>query len=323
MRPYVGTRDQIDAHMHVLEKLDAAARRIEGILEKNEEIEDPIAQAYECGLFQCIPFLRIIPDGDCDALTLDDDIVHPIRLDHRNPEQLLWELAQCFRLPPHPSEYHPWHEAVAARYEKERRQAMSGTVIETDGFTAWVLAMEGMRGSAPHPSVIEQVRTEIAACITERRMPEGDALAYMRKGHARHTTGNDSMISASVHWDHSHDRRYSAIAKIDVSSMQGYDGIRTRADARFSSQCSLTFSVLKLSLPGIPDATVLSLPGKSLDTIINDPRLHGWNITVRGVMRHERGSIKNQNGIPIKETVQVDLDTDRGDDHTRLCFMVP
>jgi hypothetical protein len=325
MRPYVGTRDQIDAHMHALERLDAAARRIERILQKNEEIDDPIAKAYECGLFQCIPFLRIVPDGgDCDALTLDDDIVHPVRLDYRNPEQFLWELAQCFRLPPHPGEYHPWHEAVAARFEKERRQAMTGTVVEADGFTAWVLAMEGMRGADTDASLVERVKTEIAASITERRMPEGDALTCILKGHARHTTGKDPMIATSVHWDHSHDRRYSAIAKIDLSSMRAYDSVRIRADSRFSSQSTLTHSVLKLSLSGIPDATVLSLPGKPLDAIINDPRLHGWNVTVRGVMRHERNILTNNNGIPTgKETVQVDLDTDRGDDHTRLCFIVP
>ena len=316
MRPAVGTRDQIRAHMHVLEKLDAAARRLEKIIKSDQTIEDPIEAAYDSGALSVFPFFRFGTEMGHDVLKFDDDIAHPIQLDADKPIESLWEMSQCLRLPGPGETYHFWHEAVAVRIEKALRDAQASTVIEADGLTCWVFALEGMKGKGHTDEMRKAVRSEIETALSERRSPEGDALSFILKGHAQHCDPGSSMVGKTLHWEYE-DGHYSAIAKIDVKSIRAYEGIRISSSFRFSSRCSLEGSVLKLRIPAIPEATALSLAGKPIEQAINDPRLHGWNLHVTGLMRNNRQSDGN------KEISDIHLDTNRGEEETRLHFVVP
>ena len=315
MRPAVGTRDQIVAHMHVLSALDRKARRLQKYVETTDTIEDPMDALYENGLLSVMPFFKLVQDQEHEALSLDDDIVHPIRIDHEKPHQSLWEISQCFRLPEASGEYHAWHDAIAARYEKEARLRHHQEIIETDGFTCWVLAPEGMKGHGETQQTMARVKREISDALAERRMPEGKALESIRKGHSRLAEPGSNAVAGTAHWEYGDGEGYSAIAKTEISSMRSYEGLRITSSCRFNARCSLEGSVLKLSIPAIPEATVLSLPGKTLEQVVNDPRLHGWGISTLGLMRNQRAT--DQKGNEISD---ISLDTNRGDGSSRLCF---
>ncbi|WP_298842073.1 hypothetical protein [uncultured Salinicola sp.] len=315
MRPSVGTRDQIVARMDVLTDLDRKARALQRYVEKHEDIEDPFEVLHQNGILAVVPFFTMDIENGHNVLKLDDDIVHPLRIDYERPRESLWEISQCFRLPGVDEGYHPWHDGIAARYEKELRRCVCGEIIETDGFTAWVLALEGMKGKGEDMSTADAVRDEIAAALAERRMPAGSALTFIRKGHERLSEPGQDMISGTAHWEYDDKQTYSAIAKTEIGSSRCYEGIRITSNCRFNSRYSIEGSVLKLNIPAIPESTVLSLTGKSLEQVVNDTRLHGWGLRVRGIMRNERNRDGRGNEIST-----IFLETNRGDDETRLCF---
>ena len=146
-------------------------------------------------------------------------------------------------------------------------------------------------------------------------MPKGAALDFIRKGHRRHADPGTQLASGVIHWEYDDSSDYSAIAKIELASDLAYEGVKIRSNARFSSRYSLEGSILKLRIPAIPEATALSLNGKTMEQVVNDPRLHGWGWTVRGLIRNNRE--KDPSGAEISD---IHLDTNRGSDATRLCF---
>lgn len=315
MRPSVGTRDQIVARMHTLGSLDRKALELQRYVETHDVIDDPFNVLHQNGILSIVPFFRLDIENGHDVLKLDDDIVHPLRIDHEKSRESLWEISQCFRLPSGHEGYHSWHEGIAARYEKEQRRALPGEIIETDGFTAWVLALEGMKGKREPDTTIDEVKEEIGRALMDRRMPGGNALSFIRKGHERLSEPGQAMVACTAHWEYDDRKTYSAIAKTEFWSNKCYEGIRIASNCRFNSRYSIEGSVLKLNIPALPESTILSLPGKGMEQVVNDTRLHGWGLRVRGIMRNERSRDGKGN-----ELSTIFLETNRGDNDTRLCF---
>lgn len=316
MRPAIGTRDQLHAHVSLLMDLGKIAQRLEKSLKSGEQIEDPIAKIYEIGLMSRFPFFEVRAERNGQVLTLDDDSIYPITLDYEAPEQSLWEIAQCFKLPGKDEDYHCWHEGIAARAEKARRRFSAEEIIETDGLTCWILALEGMKGRNLSAGKYDEIRLKIAQALRDREPVTEEALEYVRKGFSLHREKSSRETRSTSHWEYEHQPSYSAIAQANIWTDVKYEGRCLKSSLRLNSQATLEWQALTFNLKGIPDSTIMALPGKTLEKVINDDRLHGWGVKATGVQRCNR--TKNAKG----DLVELQLSTNRGEDETLMSFSV-
>lgn len=311
MTPAVGTHDQVRKHMHVLRLLSDRASAYERKLRAGHIPENVIDGLYETGIMEACVFLDINFDRRLPELVLDDETVCGLPLDDERPAESLFNLCAAFTLPKEEDAdlitECPFFEQIAARYEKAIREA-NGRYVETDGLTAYMLALEAAREKDVDR---DSVRAEIQQSVRERRLPAGLAAELISKGWKSrlHVEGPNT-----THWDFPTGHIGRGIAKISYRHESVYEGKAITSSVHFSSKINLEGSQLKIRTGQIPDAVIASLENKDMERLVDEERLHGWQ------MRTTRLGSAIRESVAGKDEVHVTLDTNRHDPECRICF---
>lgn len=311
MTPAVGPHDQVRQHMHVLRRLSDRAITYDRKLRKGHMPGDVIDGLYETGIMDACVFLELNFDRRQPEVVLDDETFFGLPLDAERPVESLLNVCAAFTLPKSDDEALaaacPLFEQIAARYEKALREA-SGRYIETDGLTAYMLALEAAREKDVDRNL---VKIEIQQALTERRLPTGLAAELIRKGWKSRLNVDGPNTS---HWDHPTGHTGRGIAKISYQHENVYEGQAIGSSVHFSSKIALEGSYLKIKTGQIPEAVIASLADKDMERLVDEERLHGWQ------MRTVRLISSTKDAASSKDEININLDTNRHAPECRMCF---
>ena len=310
-KPAIGAHEQMRVHMPMLAELSRNAAKLQKYINSGAEIGDPIEELYSHGIMHGSHLTFEIYNGR-DVLALEDDPHNFLEITHSGEYHNLDMICHNLMLSKkqiNGEEDLPTDSLladIAARHEQMARKATN--IVETDGLTCWLLALEGARQLDVDR---DAMLTEIRSALNKRRLPRGEAATYISQGWQRRQTSLRLGRSPNtVDWDHDGIHR-SALARITFKPEQVYEGPAITSDIIFARRFEIIGKQIHVEAE-IPDAAFQALQGMPIEKVIDDDRLHGWNLKVSGAKRTDEPNT----GLPPR----LYLDTNRDDPECRMCF---
>lgn len=315
MKASIGRSAQIKTHMPVLKEIAAYAENIHQKI-RNETLEDHPVEALAglCNLYE--PFCITEERGEM-LFGFDDHMIYPDVIEYDNPASSVLEICNQLLLLGESDEENidyiesssgNWLSIIASRCEKEMRA--QNNLIETDGFTAWSLALEGSRYKDID---FESVKSEIKRAMIEGDIPAGDAARFIAMGYKYVKRAANEGKSHQAHWNYKIEQREKSIAKQTFFTDHEYEGIRVKSDIRFGKKLILNKGVLEIETDPIPESALIGIRGRPVEDIVGESRLHNWGLKCEN---SSQGLVRDYN----REYHLLNVVTNIGEPECRLCF---
>ena len=313
IRASIGIRDKLETYANELNELARTSARLIERIEAGQSL-DPYSEVYE---FQkVVPIFGITHESYGYSIRLGEDTEYAgterIRIDYEKPVEGLLHLACIFSTEWSPSrdlgEYDEWQIFAANWLEIEHRKEHG--IAETDGLTAWLLLLEGSRKIAIDH---EKEKAEIIAALNERRLITGKAAEVINAGYQK--VAKEAPRWFKSHWDYPVERRASSIGQINIRQQPGYGDVQIESTVIFSRKLNLGTGSLVVETPILPTAAIMAIQGKPIEKIIDDTRLHHWNIVCKNV---ESQIVK----IKGEEKNELTIRLNRSRPEARVCFQI-
>lgn len=300
MKVNVGEQDQIHAIMPLLEEMSKEAKKVIKLIQQGDEPESTFEAIYP--VISKFPFLEI--NHRTGEITLNDGTPLGLNFKDEDPTEESLDILHAFVLQKDDFEIDTlpaYLSSMASIYEKEKRNHRKGKIIETDGLTCYILALEGSRNKDVDE---ETIRKDIQNSIKERTLLSDETASFVSAGYKAAIKKN------FVHWDYPF-RKGQTIAKIYFKESFNYEGPTIYAEIKINSKTEFLQDEISLKNQDIPESYFNSLSHRPIEEVVDDERLHGWGYTTESVTRK---TVNNENILNIW--------VDRQSDDRRLAFIV-
>jgi len=315
MKASIGRSAQIKTHLPVLKEIAAYAEDIHSKIRNGTLENNPVeALVGLCNLYE--PFCLTEEHGEI-LFGFDDQMIYPDVIAYDNPEKSVLEICNELLLLGETDEENidylqssqsNWLSIIANRCEKEIRT--QNHLIETDGFTAWSLALEGSRYEEID---FDSVKTEIKRAMIERDIPTDDAARFISMGYKYVKRAENEGKSHQAHWNYKIEQREKSIAKQTFYTDYEYEGKRIKSDIRFGKKLILNKGTLEIETDPIPEAALIGIRGRYIEEIVAESRLHEWGIKCSN---SSQGLVRDYN----REYHLLNVVTNINEPECRLCF---